>query len=78
MSPTTQSAPAATLRVMAATEKSLWTDWREIWSTTRLSIGEPRLDDARWQQEGILSIYLQDKPPIPGTPSPLRVIDLHP
>ena len=28
----------------------------------------------RWESEGVLSVYVQEKPQKPGAPSPLRVI----
>lgn len=63
------------LMIAAASEASGWTDWKVLWKADRLSVGEPLLDHARWKSEGVLSIYIQDKPASAGAPSALRVID---
>jgi hypothetical protein len=66
------------LTVARATEQSGWTDWQTVWSAERDSVGEPLIDVGRWENEGILSVYLQDKPEKPGQPSALRVLDFRP
>ncbi len=68
--------PGGRLTVAVASEASGWTDWQEVFTTDRVSIGEPLLDHPRWASDQTLSIYLQDKPDQPGQPSALRVIDL--
>jgi hypothetical protein len=67
--------PGGTLTIAAATESSGWTDWKTAWASDRTSVGEPLLDQDRWRDEGVLSVYLQDKPGQPGASSPLRVLD---
>ena len=63
------------LHVATATAESGWTDWRVVYASDRDYVGEPRVDFLRWQREGVLSVYAQQKPDRPGAPSPLRVID---
>jgi hypothetical protein len=67
--------PGGALMVSMATEASGWKDWKTVWKTDRMSIGEPLIDNQRWAAEQVLSIYLQDKPQQNGKPSSLRVLD---
>jgi hypothetical protein len=67
--------PGGKLTIMTARQSSKWTDWTKVAEVDRISVGEPLLDHPRWTAEGILSVYLQDKPAEPGQPSALRVID---
>ena len=67
--------PGGKLTIQTASEASNWTDWKPAATVDRLSVGEPLIDNVRWASEGVLSIYLQDKPPAPGKPSALRVMD---
>lgn len=69
------SDPGGTLTIVTAPESSNWTDWKTLWTDDRASVGEPLLDHRRWNDEGVLSIYTQDKPQRPGQPSALRVLD---
>jgi hypothetical protein len=71
------SDPGGKLTIMTATEMSGWTDWKRATEVERLSVGEPLIDIVRWAAEGVLSVYLQDKPAAPGQPSALRVMDFH-
>ncbi len=64
------------LTVAIASESTGWTEWRTVWQADRISVGEPLLDLDRWRNEGILSVYTQDRPEKPGAPSALRVLDL--
>jgi hypothetical protein len=63
------------LHIAAATAKSQWTDWRVVTTSDRDYVGEPRVDVLRWRDERVLSVYVQQKPDLPGNPSPLRLID---
>lgn len=69
------SDPGGKLAIMTATEAGHWKDWKPAASIDRLSVGEPLIDQARWASEGVLSIYLQDKPAAAGKASSLRIID---
>lgn len=68
--------PGGTLTIAMATQSSGWTDWKTIYQADWIAVGEPLYDLARWQNEGVLSIYQQQKPASPGKPSTLHVIDL--
>ncbi len=63
------------LHVAAASAKSQWTDWRVVYTSDRDFVGEPRVDVLRWRVESGLSVYVQQKPDLPGKPSPLRLLD---
>jgi len=62
------------LRIAAATAASTWSDWAAIHASRRLYDCEPLIDRYRWQDEGALSVYVQDKPAASGEPSALRVL----
>ena len=62
------------LRVAGATAARGWADWRVLWTSRRLFDCEPLLDHGRWADEGVLSVYVQDKPSETGQPSALRVL----
>ena len=66
------------LHVAAATAKARWTDWRVVYTSDRDFVGEPRVDLLRWRAEHLLSVYVQQKPDLPGNPSPLRLIEFEP
>lgn len=66
------------MTIVAASEGSQWTDWKTVWETERLFVGEPLLDHARWREEGVLSIYTQEKPAETAAPSALHVMDWTP
>ncbi len=71
------SDPGGTLTIMAASEASGWRDWKPVWSLEQpLFVGEPQYDHGRWQRDGILTIYAQEKPERPGAPSALHAIDV--
>lgn len=53
-------------------------DWRIIWESETLFVGEPLTDQALWRRSGILSIYLQEKPSAAGRPGALHVLDFPP
>ena len=67
--------PGGPLRIWAATAATGWSDWREVLATATAYVGEPRLDQYRWQQSGVLSIYAQEAPAKPGEPSKLKVME---
>lgn len=67
--------PGGQLQVALAGEKTGWTDWKTVWTSTKQFVGEPLVDHVRWNEEEILSVYAQEAPPRPGAPSPLHVID---
>lgn len=50
-------------------------DWRIVWESEQAFVGEPLWDQARWNQSGVLSIYIQEKPEAAGLPSVLHVLD---
>jgi len=58
--------------------KGEWREWRTLWQSRERYVGEPLLDQARWQRDGVLSVYCQTKPGQPGAPSPLHVLDYAP
>lgn len=64
------------LYVITASAADEWSTWREVYRSSDAFVGEPRVDQHRWQQSGVLSIYAQQAPIAPGEPSPLRVLDL--
>jgi len=63
------------LRIAASREKTGWTDWKTVWASKRTFVGEPLVDPMRWNNEGTLSVYVQEKPEAPGAPSALYVLD---
>jgi hypothetical protein len=67
--------PGGKLTVAVASASSRWSDWSTVHTVERVSVGEPLLDHRRWSAEGVLSVYLQDKPEQPGHASALRVLD---
>ena len=67
--------PGGPLMIYKAAPARDWADWREVYRSEKSFVGEPRLDAARWQQDGILSVYAQEAPAAAGKPSPLHVMD---
>lgn len=65
-------------RLVLWTAAAPWADWHEAWSAPFAVVGEPLVDPDRWRDEGILSVYVQERPSAPGEPSPLHVLDLDP
>ncbi|WP_157987891.1 BNR repeat-containing protein [Jiangella endophytica] len=64
------------LHVVTASSADHWGSWREVYRSSESYVGEPRIDRHRWQDSAVLSVYAQQAPVSPGTPSPLRVVDL--
>ncbi|WP_236620966.1 BNR repeat-containing protein [Rhodopirellula sallentina] len=66
--------------------RSLW-QWERLPTPEQPTFGEPLVDVTRWEEEQVLSVYVQSPPkriirtdkrdPIDGVPSPLHVIDFH-
>lgn len=52
-------------------------DWRILWESERVFVGEPLIDQGLWSRSGILSIYIQEKPLGVGGPGALHVTDFH-
>jgi hypothetical protein len=67
--------PGGCLRIAVATENSGWTDWNTVWESDERFVGEPLIDQGRWNDAGILSVYIQRQPKTPGAPSALHVRD---
>lgn len=71
--------PGGRLTLMSASEASGWRDWEPVWTLDApLFVGEPQIDHGRWLREGVLTVYVQEKPDRPGAPSPLHAMDLTP
>lgn len=67
--------PGGPLRIAVATERTGWTDWKTAWESAERFVGEPLIDQARWNDAEILSVYGQEEPKAPGAPSALHVRD---
>lgn len=63
------------LTISRASEAGGWTDWKDVYAADWTAVGEPLFDLARWKTEGVLSVYLQQKPTESAKPSTLHVID---
>jgi hypothetical protein len=63
------------LEIAAATAKSGYTDWKVIHTETGPFVNEMLGDPYRWEQEGILSVMVQESPENPTDPTPLYVLD---
>lgn len=70
--------PGGVLRIATASAASGWSDWAFTYVSTQRFVGEPLLDGQRWEQDGVLSIYVQEQPAQPGSASPLHVLDFQP
>lgn len=46
-------------RILSATARSGWTDWKEFFSD-KVSSGDPAVDYSRWEEEGILSLWTHE------------------
>ena len=66
------------LRIAAAPAARQWVDWTVLYTSDRLYDCEPIIDRCRWEDEGVLSVYVQDKPPATGEPSALRILSFQP
>lgn len=62
------------LQIAAATADNRWSDWRIVYAEETAFGCEPLVDRYRWEAEGVLSVYVQEKPQKPGAASSLRVI----
>ncbi len=69
--------PGGILTLAAARDAGTWTDWHIVWKSDQKFVGEPLLDNDRWRETGVLSVYTQEKPEKPGAPSALHVLDFN-
>jgi hypothetical protein len=63
------------LVIMAATAASRWTDWQVIHAELGPFMNEMLGDPYRWQEEGVLSVLVQESPVQPRDPTALRILD---
>jgi len=63
------------LHIAAATAASEWTDWKVVHVEEGPFLNEMVPDTARWKDEGILSLMVQEAPGEPHEPTTLRVLD---
>jgi hypothetical protein len=63
------------LEIAAASDKTGYKDWRVIHTGQGPFVNEMLGDYYRWEQEGILSVMVQDSPVNPSEPTPLYVLD---
>lgn len=63
------------LVIMAATAASGWTDWQVIHAELGPYMNEMLSDPYRWQEEGVLSVLVQESPAKPRDPTALRILD---
>jgi hypothetical protein len=63
------------LEIAAASKKSGYTDWRVVHNEQGPFVNEMLGDPYRWEQEGILSVLVQDSPGNPTEPTPLHILD---
>jgi unsaturated rhamnogalacturonyl hydrolase len=70
-----QSAP---LVIYKATAAKKWTDWQQVFISGDRYFNEPQVDLFRWQQEGVLSVLVQDAPASTGAASAIKVLDVKP
>ena len=68
--------PGGILCVAKARSATGFADWRIVYESSRSYDGEPRVDQARWAADAVLSIYVQEHPSKAGEESPLRAIDI--
>jgi len=61
--------------IAAATGKSKWKDWQIIHAENESFLSDMLGDLYRWQNEGVLSIIVQETPKVPGESTPLRILD---
>ena len=62
------------LRVAVSRATEMWADWSLVFESDAVFADEPLVDLARWREEGVLSVYVQEKASTPGAPSALRVL----
>jgi len=63
------------LKIAAANADSNWTDWQVIHTEEGPFVNEMLADPVRFQQEGILSVMVQQSPSESGQSTPLRIVD---
>jgi len=63
------------LVIMAATPGTQWADWKVIHTEPGPFVNEMLGDPYRWQDEGILSVLVQESPTKPHEPTRLRILD---
>ncbi|MFC7619335.1 BNR repeat-containing protein [Microlunatus sp. GCM10028923] len=68
--------PGGPLQILTASAADNWGTWRELHRTGDTYVGEPRVDESRWRESAVLSVYVQRAPAEPGVPSALQVLDL--
>lgn len=66
---------AGALRIASASKEANWTDWNLRYSDSSRSYQQPRVDEARWAAERVLSIFVQQVPATAGAPSPVYSMD---
>ena len=66
---------AGDLVIAAATRASNWTDWRILHRETGPFVNEMLGDSYRWQQEGVLSVMVQESPAAAHESTALRILD---
>ncbi|TDD68461.1 hypothetical protein E1262_15670 [Jiangella aurantiaca] len=64
------------LHVATAAAADGWETWHAVQRSEVAFVGEPRIDEHRWRDEQVLSVYAQRAPGRAGEPSELHVIDL--
>lgn len=62
-------------QIAAATAASGWTDWQIISTVKGPFVNEMTGDFYRWQEEGVLSVMMQESPAEPHDSTPLRILD---
>ena len=63
------------LVIMAATAARQWSDWQVIHRERGPWMNEMLGDPYRWQEEGVLSVLVQESPAQPRDPTALRILD---
>ena len=61
--------------IAAASAKSKWRDWKIIHAEEGTFFSDLLGDPYRWQQEGILSVIVQETPKANAAPAALRILD---
>ena len=66
---------STTLRIVAASRASRWTDWTTLFDRPGMNVfGEVNVDTSRLAVDGVLSVQYQQRSS-GTTPSPIRVAD---
>jgi len=60
--------------ILAATAATRWEDWQTVLVEEGPFVNEILMDAARWRQEHVLSVLVQESPEEPHQPTPLRVL----